>query len=49
MSIKMPIPRLRPAAKPATPANGGRPKPPPGKAVRGRPGRPGAPGRRGSC
>jgi|GEM_PF-6208077 len=41
MSIKMPIPRLRPPAKPTTPAKGGRPKPPPGRSVPGRPGKPG--------
>jgi hypothetical protein len=46
MSLKMPIPRLRPPAKPAAPAKGGRLKPPPGRPL---PGRPAKPGQQGSC
>jgi hypothetical protein len=46
MSLKMPIPRLRPPAKPTAPPTGGRPKPPAGRAF---PGRLGKPGQRGSC
>jgi hypothetical protein len=46
MSLKMPIPRLRPPARPTAPAQGGRRKPPPGTSL---PGRPGKPGQRGSC
>jgi hypothetical protein len=49
MSLKMPIPRLRPPARLAAAPAGGRPKPPVGKAFPGRPGKPGKPGQRGSC
>jgi hypothetical protein len=46
MSLKMPIPRLRPPAKPTGQAPGGRPQPRPG--LRGKP-FPGRPGKPGSC
>jgi hypothetical protein len=49
MSLKMPIPRLRPPARLTAAPTGGRPKPPAGKGLPGRLGKPGKPGQRGSC